>query len=118
MLSRNQANELESWRKKYGELEAKFSNTYEFEVKKKYSSYEQTISEFNRRNTETEGKLNNAIQEIERLNNILRLKVDESAQQALQLKALLGEYDDFKRKARENEGGYSQNASALKREND
>ncbi len=61
-------------------------------MKKKYSSYEQTISEFNRRNTETEGKLNNSIQEIERLNNILRLKVDESSQQAQQLKAYTAEY--------------------------
>ena len=105
-------------RRKHAELESNFENTYKFEITKKYQAYEQNISELQRRNAELEGKIATATQEIERLNNILRLKVEESTQLSANYRNLQNEHDELKRRAQANENALSQNQGSLQRENE
>lgn len=74
-INRNQANDLESWRRKFADMEANYTQTFEVEVTKKYALYEQSLADLRKKNAEYESKLVGAMQEIERLNNVLRLKV-------------------------------------------
>ncbi len=58
-------------------------------MNKKYGAYEQSIADLKRKGGEYETKLVGTTQEIERLNNVLRLKVEESVQQGARLSAVL-----------------------------
>ncbi len=74
-INRNQANDLDAWRRKLAEMEANYTQTFEVEVTKKYALYEQNLADLRKKNGDYETKLVGAMQEIERLNNVLRLKV-------------------------------------------
>ena len=79
---------------RYMELQTKVTNIYEVESNRRFSNYEQTISNLNRENDDMKRKLNDLVeanrrlaefenkfaimtQEIERLNQVLRGKVEE-----------------------------------------
>ena len=48
----------------------------------------------------------------------MRLKADESSQQAANIRSLKNENDELNRRIKDSENNFSQNAQALKREND
>ncbi len=45
--------------------------------------------------------MNSSVQEIERLSNILRLKADESSQQAANIRSLKNENDELSRRIKD-----------------
>ena len=115
-IARSQSGELQGWRKKYTDLEANSRHTIEVEVTKNYAIYEQNILELKTKNGEFEGKIIGAMQEIERLNNVLRLKVDQSVQLTSKVNSLNNDLEETRRKLREVDSVSSQNVNALKNE--
>jgi chromosome segregation ATPase len=112
--NRSQANDLETWKRKYADLEADYSHTYEVEVTKKYALYEQNMADLKKQNEDYRVKITGTMQEIERLNNILRLKVDESVQLNTKINSLSSDIEDYRRKLRETENVSTQNFTTLK----
>lgn len=95
-------------------MEANYTQTFEVEVTKKYALYEQSLADLRKKNAEYESKLVGAMQEIERLNNVLRLKVQESTQLTNKANSFSLEIEDYRRKLREVEGVTNQQYTSLK----
>ena len=113
-VARNQGAELEAWKRKYTDLEANSRHTIEVEVIKNYAIYEQNIVELKTKNGDFEGKIIGAMQQIERLNNVLRLKVDESVQLSNKVNSLNNDLEETRRKLREIDSVSSQNVNTLR----
>lgn len=67
MSLKNKHEECESIKIRYRELETKVTNVYEVESHRKFTNYEQTISNLNRENEDMRRKLNELVDANRRL---------------------------------------------------